>query len=157
MHTNARRPSYIFYRWSALLSLVVLAAACQPTEEPTDSALSATVSPERWQCRNDLEISCDVEHCEAADSFTPMDVRFDDAGSMSVCAYSGCWEGTGTVVQSEHFVVLTGHELPFSTAPDSADSRAAIVIALDRADQVGILKAGAFVQPLLCEQLPGLP
>ncbi len=86
-----------------------------------------------------------------------MDVRFDDAGSMSVCAYSGCWEGTGTVVQSEHFIVLTGHDLPFSTAPNAEDSQEDIVIVLDRADHVAILKAGSFAQPLLCEQLTDSP
>jgi hypothetical protein len=82
-----------------------------------------------------------------------MDVRVDDAGSMSVCAYTGCWEGTGTVNQSERFVVLTGHDLPFSTASDDADSQAAIVIALDKEDQVAVLKAGSFAHPLLCETL----
>ena len=155
MHTDTCCSSSLLYRWPALLVLVVLVAACQSTEAPTDSALTARQPTERWQCKNDLEIRCDVEHCEVADSFTPMDVQFDDAGSMSGCAYSGCWEGKGTVVQREHFVVLTGYDLPFSTAPDSADSRAAIVLVLDRADQVGMLKAGAFAHPLRCEQLLG--
>ncbi len=82
-----------------------------------------------------------------------MSVTVDDAGSMSVCAYTGCWEGTGTVVQSERFVVLTGYDLPFSTAPDGAGSQADIVIAIDKQDHVAILKAGSFAQPLLCEQL----
>ncbi len=152
-------------RWSMILPLVLLAVACQPkpTEEPAEPTVSATASTPpaaptaQWQCHNDLEISCDAEHCEAAESFTPMDVRFDDAGSMSVCAYSGCWEGAGTVVQSENFVVLTGHDLPFSTAPDAEDSQEEIVIALDRADHVAILKAGSFAQPLICEQLTDSP
>ena len=138
-----------------ILPLVLLAVACQPTEEPAEPASPDAAPTAQWQCRNDLEVSCDTEHCEAAESFTPMDVRVDDTGSMSVCAYSGCWEGTGTVVQSEHFVVLTGHDLPFSTAPDTADSQAAIVIAIDKQDQVAILKAGSFAQPLLCEQREG--
>ena len=138
--------------WIAILPLVLLAVACQSTEESAETALSATVPTSSWQCRNDLEISCNAEGCEAGESFTPMDVRFDDAGSMSVCAYSGCWEGTGTVVNSEAFVVLTGHKLAFSTAPDSEDSKQDIVIVLDRADQVALLKAGAFAHPLLCEK-----
>ena len=136
-----------------ILPLVLLAVACQPTEESAEPASSSAAPTAQWQCSNDLEIICDAEHCEAAESFTKMDVRFDDTGSMSVCAYSGCWEGTGTVVQSENFVVLTGHGLPFSTAPDAADSQANIVIAIDKQDHVAILKAGSFAQPLLCEQL----
>lgn len=144
-------------RWSVILPLVLLAVACQPTEESAEPALSSTAPTARWQCRNDLEISCDTEHCETSDSFTPMSVTVDDAGSMSVCAYTGCWEGTGTVVQSERFVVLTGHDLPFSTAPDAAESQADIVIAIDKQDHVAILKAGSFAQPLLCEQLTDAP
>ncbi len=144
-------------RWSVILPLVLLAVACQPTEESTEPASSSAALTVQWQCHNDLEISCDAEHCEAAESFTPMDVRFDDAGSMSVCAYTGCWEGTGSVVQSERFVVLTGHDLPFSTAQDAADSQADIVIAIDKEDHVAILKAGSFAQPLICEQLTDSP
>ena len=135
---------------SAILPLVLLAATCQSTEDVADPTASSTA---QWQCRNDLEISCDAEHCEAADSFTPMSVTVDDAGSMSVCVYTGCWEGTGTVAQSARFVVLTGHDLPFSTAAEAAGTQADIVIAIDKADDVAILKAGSFAQPLRCETL----
>jgi hypothetical protein len=82
-----------------------------------------------------------------------MNVTIDDAGFMLVCAYSGCWEGTGTVVKSEEFVMLTGHDLPFSTAPDSVEMQESIVIVLDRADSVATLKAGAFAHPLRCERV----
>lgn len=109
---------------------------------------------ERWLCRNDLEIRCNAENCEVDEEngYTPMSVNFDDSGFMSVCAYSGCWEGTGTVIKSEDFVILTGHDLAFSTSPDSAETNESIVIVLDRSDHVAILKAGAFSHPLLCEQ-----
>ena len=143
--------------WSALLLLALLAVDGQPAEKSAATALPATAPTARWACRNDLEISCKAGKCEAGESFTPMDVRVDDAGAMSVCAYSGCWEGTGTVVTSEHFVVLTGHDLTFSTAPDSEDSKEDIVIAIDRDDNVAILKAGAFAHPLLCKKLQGSP
>ena len=115
---------------------------------------AATAQPEHWQCRNDVEIQCTSESCEAAteDSFTPMSVTVDDAGFMSVCAYSGCWEGTGTVVKNKDFLILVGDELTFSTSPDSKETQESIVIALDRSDRVAILKAGAFAHPLLCER-----
>ena len=69
-----------------------------------------------------------------------------------MCAYSGCWEGTGTVTQSEQFVVLTGHELPFSSDPDGTDSGQAIAIVIDAEDDVAILKVGTFAHPLRCER-----
>ena len=139
-------------RWFAFLPLVLLAVACRPTGESADPALPATAATTSWQCRNDVEISCNAEACEASESFTPMDVWVDDAGSMNVCAYSGCWEGIGTVAQSEAFIVFTGHDLTFSTAPDAEDRKEDIVIAIDRADHVAILKAGAFAHPLRCQQ-----
>ena len=143
-------------RWSVLLLLILPALACRPSEELAEPAATRAAPSAQWQCHNDVEISCEVGRCEAADrdSFTPMAVRFDAAGSMSVCAYSGCWEGTGTVVKREPFIVLTGHDLPFSTAADSAARRADIAIVLDREDEVAILKAGAFAHPLRCEKSP---
>ena len=114
----------------------------------------APTPTESWQCRNDLEIRCSAGNCEAEreGDFTPVSVTFDAAGAMRVCAYSGCWEGNGTVVKSGDFVILTGQNLTFSTAPESAEMKESIVITLDRADRVAVLKAGAFAHPLLCEQ-----
>ncbi len=113
---------------------------------------------ERWQCRNDLEVSCGEGACEATagDDFTPMSVVVDDSGAMSVCAYSGCWEGTGEVVPSRDFLVLIGTDLEFSTSRDP-ESVADVVIAIDRADEVATLKAGEFAHPLLCERAAGSP
>lgn len=151
-------------RWLVVLPLVLLLAACRPTGEsgesaettPSETASTETVSSEmtpteQWDCRNDIEINCGEGACQAGDSFTPMDVRVDDAGAMSVCAYTGCWEGTGTVFKSENFVVVTGHDLPFSSAPDASGGQD-IVIALDTSDLVAVLKAGSFAHPLLCEK-----
>ena len=138
---------------SLILPLAVMALACQSIRAPVESASPGAATAERWNCHNDLEISCDRERCESAESFTPMDVTVDEAGAMSVCAYSGCWEGTGTVTRSARFVVLMGHGLSFSTAQDAADGRQDIVIAIDREDHAAILKAGSFAHPLRCEKL----
>lgn len=110
--------------------------------------LAATASAANWQCRNDLEIRCGSGNCQAetGDAFTPMSVSFDDAGRMSVCAYSGCWEGTGKVLQNENFMSVTGHKLKFSTG----DSTESIAILFDRNDDVALLKVGEFAQPLVC-------
>ncbi len=93
------------------------------------------------------EGSCEAE---AGDGFTPMSVIVNDSGAIAVCAYSGCWEGTGEVVPSEEFLLLIGRGLEFSTARGSG-SAADIVIAIDRGDGVATLKAGEFVHPLLCQ------
>ena len=115
-----------------------------------------TAEPEVWQCRNDLEIRCDGENCEAVKegAFTPMSVRFDDAGSMTVCAYSGCWEGTGDVFKNGEFLVLTGQDLSFSTSRNDPKMNQSIVIALDKSNNVAMLKAGQFAHPVVCRQ-PG--
>ncbi len=81
-----------------------------------------------------------------------MDVSFSDSGTMNVCAYSGCWQGIGTVFTSENFTVVAGHNLRFSTAQDSEAMNQNIVIAVDTDDQVATLKAGSFAHPLICEK-----
>jgi hypothetical protein len=109
-----------------------------------------STSMESWQCRNDLEIACANGKCEAKtkDGFTPMDVSFDESGKMSVCAYTGCWEGTGKVFKNADFLSLHGENLKFSTSAMSED----IAITLDKRDNIAILKAGAFSHPLICQK-----
>ena len=130
--------------------LLLLLMGCHP--RPVADPLSAAAEPQSWQCRNDLEVRCDAERCEAetGDGFTPMSVSVDDSGAMSVCAYSGCWEGAGEVLRSGQFLVLVGHDLEFSTSPDPK-SAADIVVAIDREDGVATLKVGEFAHPLLCQ------
>ncbi len=120
--------------------------------------LVATAQAENWNCRNDLEITCFSGKCEVRidNSFTPMDVNVDDSGSMSVCAYTGCWEGTGEVLKSGDFTVITGTDLQFSTAQNSESMNESIVIVIDTHDNVAILKAGAFAHPLICKKFNGV-
>jgi hypothetical protein len=105
---------------------------------------------ESWQCRNDLEITCENGKCDAKteDGFTPMSVNIDDTGAMNVCAYSGCWTGSGQVFTTQKFLTLNASNLKFSTS----DDRANISITLDRTDNVAIIKAGSFAQPLVCQK-----
>lgn len=114
------------------------------------SFFNASVEPQTWECRNDLEIRCDGKNCTSVKEgeFTPMGVSFDDKGTISVCAYSGCWEGTGSVLKSDGFLYLTGKALAFSTAKDSKQD---ISITLDTSDNIALLKAGEFSQPLVCK------
>lgn len=82
------------------------AAPERSSEDPaTEGAPTKT-----WQCSNDLEVRCGDGKCEAAGDgeFTPMSVTVSDSGAMSVCTYTGCWEGTGELVRSAEFLVLIG-------------------------------------------------
>lgn len=121
--------------------------------------LSMSAQAATWSCRNnDLEITCNDGKCEAAgcdcddgNGFTPMQVSVADSGAMSICAYSGCWEGSGNVTITDDFFVILGEDLVFSTAPDSEGSGQSIALAIDRNDSIGILKAGSFAHPVTCE------
>ncbi len=107
-----------------------------------------------WHCRNtDLEVACADGRCQAAEAgtFTPMDVAFDDAGALSVCAYSGCWDGTGEVGGDARFLTVVARGLPFSTAPEGDDAmRADVALLLDRDGDVALLRVAAYAQPFAC-------
>ncbi len=116
-------------------------------------ATSPAAPTESWQCRNDLEIRCDAGKCaaETRDAFTPMSVSFDDSGKISVCAYTGCWEGTGTASETGTFLMLMGENFKFSTS-DTSDMNEDVAIILDKKDKIAVLKAGGFAHPLICEK-----
>ena len=116
--------------------------------------LCVSVFADSWQCRNDIEIRCAGGECktETKNGFTPMSVSFDDSGAMNVCAYSGCWEGTGKVFSIADFLTVAGQNLKFSTSPNDSKTGQNISITIDRKDNVAILKAGSFAQPLICEK-----
>ncbi len=142
------------------MAMLLICSACDQAADSGDSsddpsAAEAASASEKWQCRNDLEVSCSDGACnvEPRDAFTPMSVNVDDSGMISACAYSGCWEGTGEVFRSGDFLILAGQDLKFSTAPDSESAGADVVIAIDRSDMVATFKAGTFAHPLLCDRL----
>lgn len=103
-----------------------------------------------WRCRNnDMEITCTSEKCltSTSDGFTPMDVSFNDRGSMNICAYSGCWEGKGKVLKSENHIFLSGHKLSWSgTTHGSGD----FMIALDKGNGIAVINGEGFAMPLIC-------
>lgn len=115
-------------------------------------AASAVTESGGWACRNHLEVYCRDGACEVADldQFTPMSIHLEDAGALSVCAYTGCWEGQAEVVDGDPFLVALGNNLPFSTASDDAESDRDVALVIDRSDGVATLKVGVFAQPLLC-------
>ncbi|NNE67211.1 MAG: hypothetical protein HKN33_11655 [Pyrinomonadaceae bacterium] len=112
--------------------------------------VNADSKPTSWDCTNPIEITCDGKTCVSSekDAFTPMRVTIASDGSMEVCAYTGCWQGTGKVLKNESQIVFAGTDLRFSTAPESKEN---ILIGIDSRDNVGFVKAGAFSHPLVCK------
>ena len=122
--------------------LLPLLFGCQTDHEQSSTG---TVS---YQCKNDIEIQCTSTGCKSeAANFTPLSVSFDMTGALSVCAYTGCWEGRAKVMSDENFILLNAQNLKFSTSDETQN----ITLALDFSDNVAILKAGSFAQPLLCD------
>lgn len=118
------------------------------------SIFCVAVNAENWQCRNDMEINCADGKCKSKekDGFTPMSVSFSDTGKMNVCAYSGCWEGTGKVFEDGNFMMLSGQSLKFSTS-NSVMARENIAITFDKTDNIGMLKVADFAHPLICKKV----
>ena len=114
----------------------------------TNSPMSYGSSP--WNCRNkDLEITCSSNKCEASDSFTPVSININKNGALSICAYSGCWEGKGKVMTSGKHILVSGRKLKWSgTTPNNAD----FIVALDASDKVGFIKGEGFAMPINCSQ-----
>lgn len=100
-----------------------------------------------------MEVACSEGECQATleHGFTPMDVAFSNDGSVSVCAYAGCWEGHGEVfTDDDRFLGITAHQLVYSTDPEG-EHRHDLAILLDLRDNIAMLKSGVFAQPLVCE------
>ncbi len=109
----------------------------------------ASVGANNWTCRNvDVEIACDADGCEAASAHTPMAVSVSPS-TLSVCAYSGCWEGrTSGWLKSGRFQTFSASDLPFST--DHGDP-ADVSVTVDTATGIGtILVSGRYAHPARC-------
>ncbi len=134
----------LLIHWMPCCVLGLLITACASSNPKAES----TSETQRWQCRNDIEIACLDGSCsvEQEAAFTPMDIHVDTEGSLSICAYTGCWQGGGKAIVEGAFLVLVGQGLEHSTGSDSED----IVLTIDRSDGVGTVKAGSFATPLLC-------
>jgi len=110
------------------------------------------VQAETWHCRNDVEVQCGVDGCSAAaeGGFTPMDLAFGDDGGLSLCAYSGCWEGNGEVLARAPWLVVGARGLPWSDPHGAPDRTSDVLVAFDPNDRVALVKAGAWALPMRC-------
>lgn len=103
-----------------------------------------------WNCRNnDLEIRCSSSKCETFDGFTPFAININTNGALSICAYSGCWEGKGKVMKSGKHIVMSGTNLKWT---GTNSSTADFIVAVDTSDKVGFVKGEGFAMPTTCTQ-----
>ena len=110
--------------------------------------LTTQASAATWKCSNpDLEIRCLDGSCAVAESFTPLAITLAANQQLSVCAYSGCWQGPSEVQQAGNYTVVVGSELEWlgHTGP-AAD----FIVVLDSLDQTGFIKGAGFSMPLNC-------
>ena len=121
------------------LALVALFGS-SPKEIPT----------EIWRCSNQVEVWCAADGCAATaeGEMTPMDITASADGRLSVCAYTGCWEGEAAYAATNGRLVWAGDALTFSTAPEGGESDATLLIIAR--DGVGFVRAGGLASPVLC-------
>lgn len=101
-----------------------------------------------WNCRNhDMEITCDSTKCSSSDGFTPFSININDKGKLDICAYAGCWSGRGAVLARGSHVLISAQNMKWSGKPAT---KASFIVALDKADRVGILKGEGFAMPFTC-------
>lgn len=119
-------------------------------------ASKSEVPPESWNCRNQIEIWCAADGCAATppEESTPMDIWASigraGEGTLSACAYSGCWEGKAAASASAGRLLWTGDDLPFVSAVEGAAGDVTLLILAK--DGVGFVRAGGIATPVLCRR-----
>jgi len=134
-----------------MLFLALAAAMRASVSEVPDETPILPEPVELWNCRNQIEVWCAADGCAARppDEFTPMDVTVGTDGEISVCAYSGCWQGAADVVRKSGRTLWTAESLQFSTQP-GADGSTATVLIMEK-DGVGFVRVGGLATPVLCQ------
>ena len=104
-----------------------------------------------WRCENQVEVWCAVDGCAArpVGEMTPLSISLSE-GVLSVCAYSGCWEGPAIDhgdAAGRH--LFTADKAPFSSTISGGATDLTLLI--DSRDGVGFVRAGGIATPLLCQ------
>ena len=112
--------------------------------------LAGSAVAEDWHCRNPaLEVRCAEGACSASsEGFTPLAVSFDARGRVEVCAYSGCWQGSGRVWRDGAHWLLSARGLAWlADARQTAD----FMLTFDARERLATLQGAGFALPLVCE------
>lgn len=129
-----------------MLRVMVLGSVCM---------LSAQAAAAEWHCRNkDMEIRCGANQCKGTGHFAPLDIFADSHGRMSICAYSGCWEGAGQVYAAGSHLLFSAHRLKWTGSSGSGDETGKdFILGIDAGDGVAVLKGAGYAMPLQCEKV----
>lgn len=133
---NKTRKKYIIP-----LSITAFLAGCTSASVPSGS----------WECRNEnAEISCDDKSCSVsmAGDFTPMSLSTDTEGSLSLCAYSGCWEGKASKVTiTDDYFTASGAGLIWSGTTGGGGR---LSVTIDMNTGTSTLLAENYAHPMIC-------
>lgn len=111
------------------------------------SLLPFSVFSSGWNCTNKgIEVQCDKDSCSSSTSFTPLSISADNK-KLSVCAYTGCWEGKSTVIKQGHYIIYTGNHLAWTHNKNSKDN---FILVINTKENPGLLKGGGFAMPVYC-------
>jgi len=116
---------------------------------------AADVHADAWQCDTDLEVQCYDGSCSArteADGFIAIGLQFDSTGNFSMCAYSGCWKGKGSVASTKPFLIIWKAQVDWSDPNRRVEGREDVLIAFHRQDQLAVVKVGTIATPLHCSK-----
>lgn len=105
-----------------------------------------------WSCINQVEVWCGENSCAArpADETTPLSVSAQTDGKFSVCAYSGCWEGTARHHHMNGRLLLTAEDVPFTSGAPGLTTPVTLLIV--ETDGTGFVRAGGLATPLICKR-----
>lgn len=119
------------------------------------AAMALLVTPafaQNWTCRNnDAEIVCASDTCTVTPKgdFTPMSLSVGTDGTLSLCAYSGCWSGTATnTFRTPHYFITIGLNLPWSSPGGATNSVSATI---NTKTGIGFVLAGNYAHPMTCD------
>ena len=107
--------------------------------------------PHGWACSNDIEVWCSQEGCAAKprEEVTPMAITASPAGHLSICAYTGCWEGEAARAQLKGRLIWAADHLVWSSSQGGElTANGSLVIIEEKG--VGFVEVGGIATPLLC-------
>lgn len=94
-----------------------------------------------------LQIQCSDGTCTAEKDFTPMAINLHGK-DLSICAYSGCWEGEAVIHQDEIGFAVLGKNLAWN---GDAANKANFQLAISLPSLEGMVLGEGFASPLQCE------
>lgn len=119
-------------------------------------ATSKQGNHEKWECKNDVEIYCNDQHCVTTPqheiSSMSVIIELAENAKFDVCAYTGCWKGKSKIRRSGPFIILTDENVKKVT-PSNDLQPVNIAIVLDKMDKTAIVKAARWSHPYKCKIL----